>query len=357
MMLTSIGDRVEAGSYRLHSRFDRAANFERDARLVSVVAEDIGPGPVNIVLRGFEAGSERGSRGPLEVGTRAVVFEGRRFSLTKGHRFRSTLPLAGADPVCFHQNVRRFGEFLRESAPQQSLAFLLDDKAVENSRPGFERAFRDQVRRNVREILHGDLLEGVRGLKGCGSGLTPSGDDFIAGLLFGLAVLEQVEHRDCRALADAVAGAARGGNVFSNTFLDLARQGLVFGRMRDLIIALAHRNRNGLPRQGRKRTGSRTLGGGDPQAGARTDKGLAMPSRGGTVALCASKSGVHRIENAAAELLAIGGSSGADLATGFCLTISSFQWSRTEAWWQCHCPRHEQNRDDCCRPDQEGGIF
>ena len=49
-MLLSIGDQVKPGTYRLHSRFSRAINFERAGRLVSVVDETIGPGPLNIVL-------------------------------------------------------------------------------------------------------------------------------------------------------------------------------------------------------------------------------------------------------------------------------------------------------------------
>jgi len=43
LMLISIGDQVKPGSYRLHSRFNRAVNFTRAGRLVSIVDESIGP--------------------------------------------------------------------------------------------------------------------------------------------------------------------------------------------------------------------------------------------------------------------------------------------------------------------------
>ena len=53
-MLLSIGDQVKPGSYRLHSVFKRAVNFEHRGRLISVVDEAIGPGPLNVVLRNFD---------------------------------------------------------------------------------------------------------------------------------------------------------------------------------------------------------------------------------------------------------------------------------------------------------------
>ena len=66
--------------------------------------------------------------------------------------------------------------------------------------------------------------------------------------------------------------AARSDNVFCNTFLDLARQGRVFGRMKDLVLALMH--------------GSETA-----------------------------------VRQATRRLFLVGGSSGADLGTGFYMTV------------------------------------
>ena len=51
MTLLSIGDEVREGTYKLHSRFDRAVNFTDGRRLVTLVTPDIGAGPVNIVVR------------------------------------------------------------------------------------------------------------------------------------------------------------------------------------------------------------------------------------------------------------------------------------------------------------------
>ena len=144
------------------------------------------------------------------------------------------------DSSHFHRNLSFFEELLRTTAPPNSLAFLLDEKRIENFRPGFERSFAERVERGVHRIFNGRLLDGVRSLKGCGWGLTPSGDDFIAGLLIGLNLLQKMRGEDYRPILDAAFQAAQAGNIFSNTFLDLARRGLLFARMKELISSLTH---------------------------------------------------------------------------------------------------------------------
>jgi hypothetical protein len=298
MMLVSIGDQVEEGIYPFHSRFHRAANFRHGDRLVSVVREEIGDGPLNVVLKDLPerplraAGLQRikspdvvvgrvpprgvqdslltagETHGALEISDGKVVFEGRKYLFTDRQRYCSTLESGIASTPRFRHNLSRFGELLQMDSPPKSLAFLLDDRRTREFRSGFERTLAEQVRRSVSQIFFGDRLKGVRALSGCGLGLTPSGDDFIAGLLIGL----NLRGTAFRGLAREIFAAARSDNIFSNTFLDLARRGLLFGRMKSLIWAL----------------------GSDSEDAVR---------------------------QAAERLFAVGGSSGADLGTGFFMTL------------------------------------
>jgi hypothetical protein len=133
-------------------------------------------------------------------------------------------------------------------------------------------------------------VDGVRGLRGCGLGLTPSGDDFLAGLLISLHLLQKLHGKSFQNIADAVFQTAKSDNLFSSTFLDLARRGLIFGRMKELISSL----------------------------------------------LTESSEAVRK---AAEQLLAIGASSGADLGTGFLLTTKTEncvlkRWSENSAGTQ-----------------------
>jgi hypothetical protein len=89
-MLLSIGDQVRPGTYRFHSRFNRAVNFEHEGRLIAVVDEAIGPGPLNIVLRDLPAAAPAlpalKEIPPLQVGPKTVLFAGHRY------RFTATIP-------------------------------------------------------------------------------------------------------------------------------------------------------------------------------------------------------------------------------------------------------------------------
>jgi len=72
----------------------------------------------------------------------------------------------------------------------------------------------------VDQVFQGELLTGVSTLKGCGAGLTPAGDDFIAGLLIALNLLQTIHQANFRDIMDAVHKCATGDNPFSNAFLD-----------------------------------------------------------------------------------------------------------------------------------------
>ena len=255
MRLLSVGDQVRPGTYRFHSRFNRVVNFEHEGCLIAVVDEAIGPGPLNIVLRGLPAGAAMPAwkeTSPLRISSTTVLFAGCRHHFTARHRYASTLTLQAVDLRRFHRNLAALGELLKESSPSKSLAFLLDGRRLKNFRPGFERAFAAQITRCVREVFHGRLLQGIRLLKGCGLGLTPAGDDFIAGFLIGLHIAHKLRGTDAQPTADAVFRAARGKNIFSNTFLDLARRGLLFGHMKHLLLALISGNKTSVRRATRK---------------------------------------------------------------------------------------------------------
>jgi hypothetical protein len=186
--------------------------------------------------------------------------------------YHSGIKLEPWDPETFGENLTIFTEQLVMHAPRKSLAFLLDGGCSAHFRDGFERAFTKHASDCVAEIFTGNLLGGIGRLKGCGFGLTPSGDDFITGLLFGLIVLERAYGWDFSRTRERVYEAARSKNLLSDTFLDLARDGRVCQQTKRLLAALLH-----------------------------ADPG--------------------EIRRSTAELCHLGQTSGADFATGFLMTL------------------------------------
>jgi hypothetical protein len=127
---------------------------------------------------------------------------------------------------------------LFENASPRSLAFLIDPARLEGLRPGFERALAAHLAEGVRRVWAGDLKGGVKMISGCGFGLTPSGDDFICGMLVGLHLVGQLYGRDTTDEIETVYDAAETENFLSRNFLLMAYQGCVDVRMKGWLTAL-----------------------------------------------------------------------------------------------------------------------
>ncbi len=256
--LLCVGDGIAPGHYRLHSRFSRVSNFVADdGSLVAIVTCEVGTGPVNVVLDGPgdwpwesldialehlvlhrradrpDAGSYRG--GPDEVLVLPVSSEVRRDTRLE------RLPAADLGPGALHLAIAR----VLEQALPPSLACLLRTELA-GPNPGakpaasrdaggsaFERALAERARAGARLLAGADFLGCARLLRGCGYGLTPSGDDFNTGLLAALWLLEQPD-------LGAVHAAARGQNVLSNAFLDQAIAGRLNAAPRAFVQAVVH---------------------------------------------------------------------------------------------------------------------
>jgi hypothetical protein len=169
----------------------------------------------------------------------------------------------------FRKNLKILETILIRKSNLKSLTFLLDNKRVRNFRAGFDRAFVTQIMAGATRMFS---TSGVKRLAGCGFGLTPSGDDFIAGMLIGLNVLQRLTGRSNRRLGQTIYSAAKGNNLLSNSFLWLARDGRISEKMQKLISALFYH--------------------GDTEVKERTE-----------------------------EVMAAGETSGADLLTGFVMTV------------------------------------
>jgi hypothetical protein len=281
MKILSMGDEVREGTYRLHSRFRRAVNFTDGRRVVTLVTPDIGAGPVNIVVRDltpFDSlcaldpnvtlapvpnpdpdscpspflsqlpGQVRSRSRPRRTPSRAgnadlrverysVVFANRRFLLNETQSYGSLLHIEKeTSRVVFRKNLKIVENILVEESHPKSLAFLLDHNRERNFRSAFDREFVAHIKDGAARPFS---VAGVRRLAGCGFGLTPSGDDYIAGTLIGLNVLQLVTGQDHRPLAKRIFAAAAGKNLLANSFLRLARDGRVSERMLALVCALS----------------------------------------------------------------------------------------------------------------------
>jgi hypothetical protein len=228
-----IGDRVETGTYRLHSRFHGALAFVRNgsASLVSVVDETKGPGPVHIVVRGLDfSHTDFLAVAPHTVllGCAAIPVE---------QRSDSRLRPVALNRTRLKRNLGSLEETLRACAPVRSVVFLFEESPAPIPASAFEREFANRFRGGVERLVSGDF-EGAAAIRGLGPGLTPSGDDFLAGFLLGLYALEAAGRASLAPERRAIGEMARSRNPFSAALLNCAAEGRCIEPARALIHSL-----------------------------------------------------------------------------------------------------------------------
>lgn len=229
----NIGDRVRPGEYRVHSRFPAVVNFISGEELVSLVTQRVGAGPINIVLSGLEAArSER-----LSVRRTGIELDG--LPLPDAPLYDSGLPpAAGPDRDRLESGLRELSDLICAAAHPKSLAFLLAPRRRSLFRCGFENALAQRLQTGALAVMRGDLEQGARTLSGTGFGLTPSGDDFLAGHMWGLHARRVLWGEDRSADIARLHIPNPAANPLSRAFLRCAREGRFFARLKDMLASL-----------------------------------------------------------------------------------------------------------------------
>lgn len=203
MKIYSQGDCLKPGRYTVHTRFERSVLlFNRTGRALFVVPPAIGPGPLNVVV----------ARPHTFVPQDTLVHP----TAWPVPVYDSRLPRLSVAPR------KEVAQLLRSTlprlAPPDSLVSLFWPRP---QLPPFQQHRDTIIRDALRAVARHRLAAGARRIRGCGTGLTPSGDDFLAGWILACRL-----RRDL-ATARQIHQAARGTNRVANLFLDLAACGRI----------------------------------------------------------------------------------------------------------------------------------
>jgi hypothetical protein len=237
--ITGYGDLIEAGVYSLHSRFRRVINFTSAGRLVSLVTGEMGNGPVNIAVRnlnGFHL--ER-----ITVHERRLDLGKRRFSLSDGKKYCSRLILRETDDMIFRRNFTVFADTALTHSHEKSIVFLLDKRKKPCFSGSFDAALVNRLYSAWDALMKRNFLDAARYMRGTGYGFTPAGDDFIAGFLTGLHLLEGVFKNDLAGirrliLRGCMPEKSDGEFQLSSYFISLASRGRFTERIKALLLSL-----------------------------------------------------------------------------------------------------------------------
>jgi hypothetical protein len=251
----------QAATWHVLGVFDRACNLATPAGdVVAVVLPDVGDGPLNVVLDAADAYGE-----PVRPGAfRALVpgmVAGRDDEVLRIGGMAVTLAHAEAWEPCpewrslraHHSRVARrlplVSRHAARHAPPGSLLSLVRRRAVSGPALGSEPATRrarttKAVAHNAAETLQagwdpansGLLQAAARQLAGLGVGLTPAGDDFLAGVMLWAWLAHPSPPVFCRSLLN---GAAPHTTTLAAAFLRAAARGECTEPWHHLLTALA----------------------------------------------------------------------------------------------------------------------
>lgn len=284
----SIGDSILPGRYIKHSAFRRVANYTGETGLVSLVDESVGAGPYNIVIGGGDCAGPTEWPGIVDIDTDVIRFDDESIKIQGIEVFDSTVQSLMVQPSdlsyksnksylsykgnrtdksnrtyrsnrtdrtnrsrsdgqskkIFLINLSSLIHHLSLTAPTKSLVFLLDNTRKKQFHTAFEKAYYDRMTRAMELIVSGSFLDAVSLMKGCGFGLTPSGDDCITGMMTGLYMMRISDTQaTCDVPIDCILDAALGENLLSNAFLKAAATGRADEKQKRLLASL-YQNRD-----------------------------------------------------------------------------------------------------------------
>ena len=250
-----VGDRVPVRARgRVHSVFERACNIETDAgELVTLLAETLGNIPHGIRLAGatapFESWLVPGQHAILENSMLRVPDAEVSIDLSAAALWCGKVAPVPSDSggATIAMTLRALRATLYERAPEQGIASLLATRDGVNS--AVARAFSARLSQALPMLARATERRDVSAvaaalarLVGLGPGLTPSGDDFIAGYLAALwsrAGCDRGIDAMLQPLADALAPLFLCTNAISRQMLSDAAHGRFAERLVDVTNALA----------------------------------------------------------------------------------------------------------------------
>jgi len=258
--LDTIGDRIETGTYTLHSRFRRTANYTAGSRLITLSRSSADRGPLTITLHTSRLPDCR----KLIIEPGQITIDSQKIPVPGTSIYDSRLPPMGTFAQSSLDSCRQV--LFRESPPGGMVHALKNDSHPE-SKSAVEQAVIQRLKAGYGLILAGRVIRGARALRGVGNGLTPSGDDMIAGFMWGLHAVAASSNIDVKRFCRRILKTVQGENPISNQAFIMAYNGWFPAGMKSLVTALAKGNKTATVHATRSMISRGALSGSDICAG------------------------------------------------------------------------------------------
>lgn len=238
----SIGAMIPAGNYgKVFSSHTKAVNFIYKNQVITICSRHICAGPFRIVLS--ESDVSALDSFSLQHGILQIAGQVCNTSTANIYQINCLQPVLDAQmrririKKCFLHYVNK--------VPPFGVGALL--RAEEGNLKGFELALAKSYKQGQKLFSEENYSEGIKCFKGKGYGLTPGGDDFLAGYILGLAYRQTMGKKDLSEILAVLLYESLSENYLSNTFLIQAAQLLPNRDWLDFFEALESNTKDPLP--------------------------------------------------------------------------------------------------------------
>jgi hypothetical protein len=229
------GDDLPLGTFLLHSRFDRVVNFYNSKEEIASVTSDQNLLASNAIFVSRETLKQASS---LELTATAIRINGTLYDRNQMKTYNSKIDYKLLDGIVFEEKLQQVPLLYANLFPDLSLFFIIDKTREHHFTQGFTKQFMQNIKKACARVSSGEVVQGLAMIKGTGFGLTPSGDDFIAGFLLGTYYLEFRSKIDLSGLRENVFTSSMSRNLLVNTFLSNAYSGNCFNPLKKVLLLL-----------------------------------------------------------------------------------------------------------------------
>jgi len=172
-----------------------------------------------------------------------------------GAEYYSTVYLKDARIEQALVNLDTVEQVLSTASPK-SLFSILNHPSSRSGETAFTKKLARRVNAGVHEFFKNRYKEGTRLVSGAGYGLTPSGDDLLAGFLSGIFLIQTITDENLDSVREKVFCESRTESVISRSFIHYAYIGRFYEHTKKLIHTLCG---EALCREHKKEVTRRTL--------------------------------------------------------------------------------------------------
>ncbi len=230
-----LGDKLPTGRFWLHSRFREVVNFQNAGKEITFITSN----PDHIAANGiYVKNAALSAFDSLHISEDSMVAGKEKIVRSSAAVYNSRLSYHETDAAVLKELIMEIpGKHAALFPPGSMLFVLLPGKAPDFT-GGFDILFSNKAREAAECLILGKFAEGVGLLKSSGRGLSPAGDDFIAGLLLGVHFNASLSGKNLSGLVNSMYGEALGSNLLVNAFLFHAKEGNYFGLFKNFVFSL-----------------------------------------------------------------------------------------------------------------------